>query len=251
MAERPVVMIIDEEREFAHNLREHLEELGYETIVTTDDEEARSQADTSDPDAIIVGVIRPRGAAFHLHRWFKADPMLAAVPLIVIDAPPEKQLTRGWRRDEGMQMEAIEYFQKPVKVEAVGAAVRRSLSVRRDRIRVLVADDHAMVREGIRALLSLHEDIMIVGEAVDGAEAVKKAEDLAPDVVLMDIVMPQMNGLEATRKIRGKDGTARIVMLTQYDDDEYVAESSRAGARDFISKRDASSRLVETIRAVN
>ncbi len=249
MTERQTVLIIDEERQFTEDLSHHLAEQSYDTVVAVDDEEARKLADVCDPDAVIVGTIRPRGAAFHLHRWFRGDPTFRDIPLIVVDVPPEKQLTRGWRRDEGMQMEAYEYFQKPVRIEAVADAVRRSLSVRRKRIRVLVADDHAMVREGIRALLSLHEDIVIVGEAVDGAEAVEKARDLSPDVVLMDIVMPHMNGLEATRQIRGRSATAQIVMLTQYDDDEYVAESTRAGARDFISKRDASSRLVETIRA--
>lgn len=118
------------------------------------------------------------------------------------------------------------------------------------RIRVLVADDHTIVRDGICALLALAGDIEVVGEAANGKEALKLVKDLRPDVVLMDVAMPMMDGLEATRRIRKECPATRILILTQYDDKEYVFPTIEAGARGFISKAAASSELVLGIRSV-
>lgn len=118
------------------------------------------------------------------------------------------------------------------------------------KIRVLIADDHAIMREGIRALLALHDEIEVVGEAEDGRETIEKAHELAPDVVVMDIAMPVMDGLEACRRIhRDRPGT-RVLVLTQHVDKEYVLSSVKAGAAGCISKKAVASELVSGIEAV-
>ena len=119
------------------------------------------------------------------------------------------------------------------------------------RIRVLVVDDHTIVRDGIRALLTLTGDIEVVGEASNGSEALKMVKELEPDVVLMDIAMPIMDGLEATRRIHKEFPRTRVLVLTQYDDKEYVFPVIEAGASGFISKVAASSELASGIRSVS
>jgi DNA-binding NarL/FixJ family response regulator len=117
-------------------------------------------------------------------------------------------------------------------------------------IRVLVADDQSMVRAGFRMLLSGEEDIEVVAEASNGLEAVDKAARFHPTVVLMDIRMPQLDGLEATRRILASDSTARILILTTFDLDEYVYEALRAGASGFVLKDDPPEQLLAAIRVV-
>jgi DNA-binding NarL/FixJ family response regulator len=118
------------------------------------------------------------------------------------------------------------------------------------KIRVLVADDHTIVRHGIYALLGLMSDIELVGEAVNGKDALEKVEKLMPDVVIMDIAMPLMDGLEATRRICKEFPKTKVIALTQYDDREFVFPVIEAGARGFISKTAASSELASAIRSV-
>ena len=118
------------------------------------------------------------------------------------------------------------------------------------KIRVLVADDHAIVRDGIRALLALTEDIEVIGEAANGRDALKMVTRLSPDIVLMDIVMPLMDGLEATRRVHKEFPEAKVIVLTQYEDREYVLPVIEAGASGFISKAVASSELTSAIRSV-
>ncbi len=117
-------------------------------------------------------------------------------------------------------------------------------------IRVLVADDQAMVRAGFRMLLSGEADIEVVAEASNGLEAVDKAARFTPTVVLMDIRMPELDGLEATRRILAADGSARILILTTFDLDEYVYEALRAGASGFVLKDDPPEQLLAAIRTV-
>jgi len=119
------------------------------------------------------------------------------------------------------------------------------------KIRVLVVDDHAILRDGISALLALHGDIEVVGEASEGREAIEKARQLAPDVVIMDIAMPLMDGLEATRAIRKENPKTRVVILTQYDNKEYVSSSLKAGAGGCVPKRAVAADLVSAIRSVH
>jgi DNA-binding NarL/FixJ family response regulator len=119
------------------------------------------------------------------------------------------------------------------------------------KIRVLIVDDHAILREGIRALLAAHDDIEVVGEAADGREAVEKVHQLTPDVVLMDVAMPLMDGLEATRRIRKGNPKTKVLILTQYDNKEYILSSIKVGASGFVPKRVVASELVSVIRAVH
>jgi DNA-binding NarL/FixJ family response regulator len=117
-------------------------------------------------------------------------------------------------------------------------------------VRVLVADDQSMVRAGFRMLLSGEEDIEVVAEASNGIEAVDKAARFDPTVVLMDIRMPELDGLEATRRILAEDGAARVLILTTFDLDEYVYEALRAGASGFVLKDDPPEQLIAAIRTV-
>jgi DNA-binding NarL/FixJ family response regulator len=117
-------------------------------------------------------------------------------------------------------------------------------------IRVLVTDDQSMVRAGFRMLLAGEEDIEVVAEASNGLEAVAKAERFRPSVILMDIRMPELDGLEATRRILAADDSARILILTTFDLDEYVYEALRAGASGFVLKDDSPEQLIAAIRTV-
>jgi len=118
------------------------------------------------------------------------------------------------------------------------------------KIRVLVADDQSMVRAGFRMLLAHQEDIDVVAEASNGLEAVEKADRFRPDVILMDIRMPELDGLEATRRILATDNGARILVLTTFDLDEYVYEALRAGASGFVLKDDPPEQLLAAIHVV-
>jgi DNA-binding NarL/FixJ family response regulator len=117
-------------------------------------------------------------------------------------------------------------------------------------IRVLVADDQSMVRAGFRMLLSGQEDLDVVAEASNGLEAVDKAQRFDPDVVLMDIRMPELDGLEATRRILAADRGTRVLVLTTFDLDEYIYEALTAGASGFVLKDDPPEQLIGAIRTV-
>ncbi len=116
-------------------------------------------------------------------------------------------------------------------------------------IRILLVDDQSLFREGLRTLLSLQADFAMVGEAGNGDEAVRLAERLAPNVVLMDMHMPVLDGVAATRKLREIAPAIRVIALTTFDDDEYVFEALRAGAVGYLLKDTASDKLFEAIRA--
>jgi DNA-binding NarL/FixJ family response regulator len=116
-------------------------------------------------------------------------------------------------------------------------------------IRILLVDDQSLFREGLRTLLSLQADFAMVGEAGNGDEAVRLAERLAPNVVLMDMHMPVLDGVAATRRLREIAPAIRVIALTTFDDDEYVFEALRAGAVGYLLKDTASDKLFEAIRA--
>lgn len=119
------------------------------------------------------------------------------------------------------------------------------------KIRVLIVDDHAILREGIRALLTLYSDIEVIGEASDGLEAINETRQLSPDIVLMDIAMPGLGGLEATLEIHKQSPNSRVVILTQHDDTEYIFPILKAGAAGYILKKAVGTELVAAIRAVH
>ena len=115
-------------------------------------------------------------------------------------------------------------------------------------IKVLICDDQAIIRDGLEMLLKLERNIQVAGQARDGAEAVELAERLAPDLVLMDLKMPGMNGIEATRQIRAKFPQVKVLVLTTYDDDEWLFDAVRAGAAGYLLKDTPREKVVEAIR---
>lgn len=117
-------------------------------------------------------------------------------------------------------------------------------------VRILIADDHAIVREGLKTILEAQSDIQIVGEAGNGREALEKAEALRPDVIMMDISMPELSGIEATRMILLSVPTVRIIILSMYHTNEYVIRAMKAGARAYLLKESAGCSAVNAVRAV-
>jgi two-component system, NarL family, response regulator LiaR len=122
---------------------------------------------------------------------------------------------------------------------------------RNELIRILITDDHAIVREGLRTLISTEPGMQVVGEAMDGVEAVQKACNLKPDVILLDMVMPRMHGLEAIHEIKRECPEAHILVLTSYSDDEMVFPAIKAGALGYLLKNTAPERLLQAIRDVH
>lgn len=117
-----------------------------------------------------------------------------------------------------------------------------------DRITILIADDHALVRQGVRAFLDTQPDLNVLGEAENGAQAVEMAANLVPDVVLMDLVMPGMDGVEATRRIKRASPRTHVVMLTSYHEDEHIFPAIRAGALSYVLKDLSPRDLADVVR---
>ncbi|MCX7668960.1 MAG: response regulator transcription factor [Anaerolineae bacterium] len=118
-------------------------------------------------------------------------------------------------------------------------------------IRVLVVDDHAILREGIRSLLERYSDIAVVGEASNGLEALALTAALRPDIVLMDLAMPEMDGLEATRRLRQSHPEVKVLILTQHDNQEYIVPALQAGAAGYVLKRSGGREVIAAIRHVH
>jgi DNA-binding NarL/FixJ family response regulator len=250
MEKQQTIMIVDDEIDFVETLKSTLENAAYTVVTAFDREQAEKMLRSYEPDMIVLGTIMPRGDAFLFHKWMKQTLGFGNMPLMVINAPPEKQLLKGWRMDEGMQMDAEDFLAKPVEPMALIPRIKALLDRATKKIRVLIVDDHAVVRDGIRSVLTLQRDMQVIGEAINGKEAVEKTRELIPDVVVMDIVMPIMNGLDAAREICQKCKPSKVLMLTQYDDEENILASRQVGAVGFIPKAAASSRLLTGIRSV-
>ena len=250
MEKKTTILIVDDDLDFIEDLKKTLENEAYSIVTAYDREQAEKMVRSHEPDMIVLGTIMPRGDAFLFHKWMKQTLGFSNLPIMVINAPPEKQLLKGWRMDEGMQCDAEDFLAKPVDPVALIPRIQKLLDRATKKIRVLIVDDHAVVRDGIRSVLNLQRDIQVVGEAINGQEALEKTKELLPDVVVMDIVMPVMNGLDAAKRICQKYKSAKVLMLTQYDDEENVLASRAAGAVGFIPKAAASSRLLTGIRSV-
>jgi len=117
-------------------------------------------------------------------------------------------------------------------------------------IRILLADDHTVVRDGLRALLEKQPDMAVVGEAADGRDSIRLAEEHSPDVVIMDIGMPNLNGIEATRRILAAHPRTAVLMLSMHQDESYVLRSLKAGARGYLLKDSLRSEVIDAVRAV-
>ena len=118
-------------------------------------------------------------------------------------------------------------------------------------IRVLVADDHPVVRHGLCTMLEIEDDIVVVGRAADGEEAVAQARETRPDIILMDVQMPRVDGIEALRRIRAHDPEARVIVLTTYRNEDYIFPSLQAGARGYLLKDASREELASAIRKVH
>ena len=119
-----------------------------------------------------------------------------------------------------------------------------------DPIRILLADDHTVVREGLRALVEKQPDMTVVGEAADGHDVLRVAEEQSPDVIIMDIAMPNMNGIEATRRILASNSHTAVVILSMHQDESYVLRSLKAGAKGYLLKDSVRGDVIDAIRAV-
>ena len=244
------ILIVDDEPDFLLALQRTLEAKLYQVATASNKAEVQERIKTIDPDVIILGTMTPRGEAFSLHQWLRQHPKTKDLPVLVIDAAPEKQLIKGWRKDEAMVMEAEDYIAKPIEPASMAVRTQAVLERAAKRIKVLIVDDHSVVRDGIRAVLTLQKDIEVVGEAVNGKDALEKTRQLLPDVVIMDIVMPEMDGLEATKRIYKEYPQTRVLMLSQYDDEENILAAEQLGAYGFIPKRAASSQLINGIKTI-
>ncbi len=245
------ILIVDDEPDFVLALRNALKSETCEVVTADSKTQAQQAVKKTQPDLVILGTLGLRGEAFSLHQWLRENPKTKDLPIVVIDAPPEKQLIKGWRRDEAMLMDAEDYLAKPIEPGALAARTQTILDRATRRIRVLIVDDHRVVRDGLKSVLELQTDIEVVGQAENGKEALQKVAELGPDIVVMDIVMPEMNGLEATKQIYKKYPKTRVVMLSQYDDDANILAAEQLGAYGFIPKRAASSQVVNAIRAIH
>ncbi len=252
MGENEKILIVDDEPEFVEAFRKTFEARSY-CVVTACSRAEAQEVIAAGPNIIVLGTLAPAGQAFAMHKWLKQHPEYKDIPLLVIDARYEERPVKGWRRFEGIQLESEGYVSKPVEPAALVPQIQRLLEEATGprRIKVLIVDDHTMVRQGIRALLSVQRDMEVIGEAVNGQDALEQVQRLAPNITLMDIVMPVMSGLEATKRISSEYPFTKVLILTQYDEEENMLVAKQAGAHGFIPKRAASSDLVGSIRAVH
>jgi len=243
------ILIIDDEPDFVEAFRTTLQSKAFEVICTSSRPEAQDSM-RHEPDLIILGTITPAGEALRVHQWLKAHPKYKDIPLFVIDAAYDERAFKGWRTFEGMQLQADEFLAKPIEPAAMVPRIDALLEEVLRKIRVLVTDDHTMVRDGICAVLALQKDIEVVGEAISGRDALEKVLRLEPNVTLMDLMMPGMSGLEATKLLGKEYPDTNVLILTQYDEEDNMLVAKQAGAFGFIAKKAASSDLVTGIKTV-
>jgi DNA-binding NarL/FixJ family response regulator len=243
------ILIIDDEPDFTEACRMTLEAKSYQ-VMTTSSKELAQEMMKAEPELIILGTLVPAGQAFSMYQWLGQHPRYKDIPLLVIDARYEERTIRGWRRFEGLQLDGDEYLYKPIEPASLVPRIQSLLEAVTKKIRVLVADDHTMVRAGICSVLALQKDMEVVGEAVNGQDAFDKVLRLLPNVALVDIVMPVMSGIEATKLISTECPETKVLILTQYDEEENMIVAKQSGAFGFIPKKAASSELIRGIRYV-
>lgn len=244
------ILIVDDEPDFVEALRRTLEAKSFQVVTASSVRQAK-EAMSVEPDLVVLGTLTPAGQTFSMYEWLVQHPKHKDLPLLVIDARYEERSTRGLRRFEGLQMNPDEYVSKPIEPALLVLQIQHLLDVATRTIKVLVVDDHTMVRAGICAVLTLQKDMEVVGEACDGQDAIDKVGRLMPDVTLMDIVMPNLSGIEATKVICRQYPQAKILILTQYDEEENMIVAKQSGAFGFIPKKAASSELVTGVRNVS
>jgi len=244
------ILIIDDEPNFVEALRRTLEAKAYKVMTTYGKAQAQELMGAEEPNLIVLGTLAPAGQAFSMYQWLGQHPRYKDIPLLVIDARYEERPIKGWRRFEGVQVDGDEYLYKPIEPASLVLRIQSLLEAVTRKIRVLVVDDHTMVRTGICSVLALQRDMEVVGEAANGQEAFDKVLRLLPHVALVDIVMPVMSGIEATKLISRDCPETKVLILTQYDEEENMIVAKQSGAYGFIPKKAASSDLLRGIRYV-
>lgn len=243
------ILIIDDEPDFVEAFRRTLESKSYQVITAFSKEQGQEMM-KAEPDLIVLGTLAPAGQAFSMYQWLGQHLRYKDLPLLVIDARYEERPIKGWRRFEGIQLDGYEYLYKPIEPASLVPRIQSLLEAVTRKIRILVADDHTMVRTGICSVLGLQKDMEVVGEAVNGQDAFDKILRLLPNVALIDIVMPVMSGIEATKLISRECPETKVLILTQYDEEENMIVAKQSGAHGFIPKKAASSDLIRGIRYV-
>ncbi len=244
------ILIIDDEPDFTEAFRRTFEARSYQVMTASTRALAQEVMRAKEPNLIVLGTLAPAGQAFSMYQWLGQHPQYKDIPLLVIDARYEERPIKGLRRFEGLQMDPDAYVSKPIEPASLMPQIRSLLEAVTKRIRVLVADDHTMVRTGICSVLGLQKDMEVVGEAVNGQDALDKVLRLLPNVALVDIVMPVMSGIEATKLISRECPETKVLILTQYDEEENMIVAKQSGAHGFIPKKAASSDLIRGIRYV-
>ena len=244
------ILIIDDEPDFLEALRRTLEAKSFQ-VMTASSIALAQEVMKTDPALVVLGTLAPAGQSFSMYQWLEQHSRYKDIPLLVIDARYEERSIRGLRRFEGLQMDPDEYVSKPIEPALLVPQIQSLLEAVTRMIRVLVVDDHTMVRTGICAVLALQKGIEVVGEAVNGQDAIEKVLRLAPNVALMDIVMPVMSGIEATKRISKECPGTKVLILTQYDEEENMIVAKQSGAYGFIPKKAASSDLITGVRYVS
>jgi len=244
------ILIIDDEPDFVEAFRRTLEAKAYQVITASSTALAQEMM-TLEPSLVVLGTLAPAGQAFSMYQWLGQHPRYKDIPLLVIDARYEERPIKGWRRFEGVQVDGDEYLSKPIEPASLVPRIQSLLEAVTKKIRVLVVDDHTMVRTGICSVVALQKDMEVVGEAVDGKDAFDKVLRLLPHVALVDIVMPVMSGIEATKLISNECPETKVLILTQYDEEENMIVAKQSGAYGFIPKKAASSDLIRGIRYVS
>jgi DNA-binding NarL/FixJ family response regulator len=244
------ILIIDDEPNFVEACRRTLEAKAYRVVTASSMPQAQEVIKV-EPALIILGTLAPAGQAFAMYQWLGQHPRYKEIPMLVIDARYEERPIRGWRRFEGLQVDGDEYLTKPIEPASLIPRIQSLLEAATRKIRVLVVDDHTMVRTGICSVVSLQKDMEVVGEAIDGRDAFDKVLRLLPHVALVDIVMPVMSGIEATKLISKECPETKVLILTQYDEEENMIIAKQSGAYGFIPKKAASSDLIRGIRYVS
>jgi DNA-binding NarL/FixJ family response regulator len=244
------ILIIDDEADFVESCRRTMEAKSYKIISATDRETAQELMAT-EPDLVILGTLAPAGQAFAFYKWLEQHPRYNETPILVIDARQGERNVKGWSTYENIQVDGDEYLYKPIEPATLVPRIRSLLDATSRKIRILVIDDHTMIRTGISAVIALQKDMEVVSEAVDGQDALDKVLRLSPHVALMDIFMPVMSGIEATKVISDKYPETKVLILTQYDEEENMIVAKQSGAYGFIPKKAASSDLIRGIRYVS
>lgn len=245
------VLIIDNEHKFRHRLQKLIRQKHYEVIAVTNKARAQQMLSHKHVDMVVLGTITPKTDMLYLYQWFTQHPSCKEIPLIIINGPEASQFLNEWKEQQGTGLASVDYFFKPIEPDKVLYFIEKQMDRTSRKIKVLVVDDQEIVREGIRIILDLHKDIEVIGEAKHGKDAVEKTTKLMPDIVLMDILMPGMNGLEATRQILKTRSKAKVLILSQCDNEDTIRASRDAGACGFVSKSSVTSQLVSSVRSAN